>query len=142
MGKSEEVEGAVPIVGGLSTGRLPERDQSRLLRVNGQAKARKALGQYRHNPARVLLDFAPADQVSRPWEPPPRPLAELCMNLSAHTAPIIQPPVARPSASERRVGALSAQCVRASALLAVYDAASACISASPTGLRPGPDGER
>src|SRR5215510_11730438 len=63
MGESEKLEGAVPRVGGLSTGRLPERNQPRLLRVNGQPKARKALGQYHHDPARVLFPLAPNDKV-------------------------------------------------------------------------------
>jgi len=38
--------------------------------------------------------------VSRPRELPPRSLAEPCLNVSAHTAPSIQPPVVSPSASK------------------------------------------
>src|SRR5262249_948344 len=76
-------------------------------------------------------------EVSRPWELPPRSLAEPCMNVFAHTAPLIPPPVPPPSASEQRAAALSALCVRASALLAAYGVATVCISASPT--EPGSD---
>src|SRR5262245_37998361 len=86
------------------------------------------------NPGRVRMQN---DEVSRPWELPPRSLAEPCMNVFAHTAPLIQPPVAPPSASEQRAAALSALCVRASALLAAYGVATVCISASPT--EPGSD---
>ena len=37
------------------------------------------------------FNHACLDQVSRPREPPPKSLSELYVNLSAHTAPIIQP---------------------------------------------------
>src|SRR5262249_6495193 len=81
-------------------------------------------------------------RVSRPWEPPPRSLAEPGVNLAAHPAPIIPPSAARLAASGQRAAALSAQCVRASALPAAYDVAASCISASPTGPGSGPRGAR
>lgn len=40
---------------------------------------------------RTLSAFAEDHTVSRPREPPPKSLSELYVNLSAHTAPIIQP---------------------------------------------------
>lgn len=63
MGKAQEVKGAIPLGGALLARRFPERQQSRLLRVNGQAKARKALGQDRHDPLRILGDFTPDNEV-------------------------------------------------------------------------------
>lgn len=42
------------------------------------------------------------DKVSRSREPPPQPLSEPGVNLSAHRAPITQPPVLCPSSSEEK----------------------------------------
>src|SRR5687768_14062585 len=63
MGESEKLDGAVPIVGCLSTGRLPERDQPRLLRVKGQPKAGEPLREHGHDPAGVVFPLAPNDEV-------------------------------------------------------------------------------
>jgi len=40
-------------------------------------------------------------KVSRPRELPPQALAELYVNVSAHTAPIIQPVTQDPASSEQ-----------------------------------------
>ncbi len=59
------------------------------------------------------------DEVSRPGESHPRALAEPYVNLSAHTAPLIQPQVEFPAdPSERRASDHGAQCVRSSTRLA------------------------
>ena len=43
-------------------------------------------------------------RVSRPGESHPRALAEPYMNVSAHTAPIIQPPASRQEVANERTG--------------------------------------
>jgi len=51
-----------------------------------------------------LPAFAENYKVSRPRELPPQPLSEPSVNLSAHWAPIIQPPVLCPSSSGETAG--------------------------------------
>src|SRR5262247_684671 len=65
------------------------------------------------------------EPVSRPQELPPRSLAEPCVNVFAHTAPIIQPLAAPPSARGRRAAALCGQYARASAPPAAYGGVTA-----------------
>jgi len=65
------------------------------------------------------------DQVSRPGESHPRALSEPYVNLSAHTAPIIQPPAATPAtASGQRAGVRVGQRRQANAQLGVDDDAA------------------
>jgi DNA-binding NarL/FixJ family response regulator len=45
---------------------------------------------------RMILEAQPDLQESRRGESHPPPLAEPCLNLSAYTAPIVQPPGLRP----------------------------------------------
>ena len=47
----------------------------------------------RDNHRAISRKPAPATMVSRPRELPPRPLAEPCVNLAIHTAPIVRPSV-------------------------------------------------
>src|SRR3990172_4010453 len=49
----------------------------------------------------VCSSFTEDDKVSRPRELPPQALAELYVNVSAHTAPIIQPVTQDPASSEQ-----------------------------------------
>ena len=63
----------------------------------------------------VVVEPGMLDRVSRPREPPPRALVEPYVNVSAHTAPIIQPSVARPTdTSGQTTGAPDEQRHRAS----------------------------
>ena len=81
-----------------------------------------------------LLSFATGDagEVSRPGESHPRALAELYVNVSAHTAPIIQPPVSPPAdANGRTAGARDEQGHRASDWRDGDVAVAFCISAWP-----------
>ena len=67
-------------------------DHPRLLRMQLQPEP----GQHQAHPLSRRLDrrlrVAHDHGVSRPGESHPRALAELYVNVSAHTAPIIQPP--------------------------------------------------
>ena len=70
--------------------------------------------------------------VSRPGESHPRALAELYVNVSAHTAPIIQPPASPPAdANGRTAGARDEQGHRANGWLDGDVAVASCISAWP-----------
>ena len=81
--------------------------------------------------ARTVARFAAAShqyRVSRPGESHPRALAELYVNVSAHTAPIIQPPASTPAdASGRTAGARDEQGHRASDWLDGDVAVASCI---------------
>ena len=63
MGESEKLEGALPLSSLLAEGGLTERDQRRLLPMNGQPEARQALGQRGHGPAGLIFPLAPTDEV-------------------------------------------------------------------------------
>ena len=74
----------------------------------------------------------PYKVVSRPGESHPRALAELYVNVSAHTAPIIQPPASPPAdANGRTAGARDEQGHRANGWLDGDVAVASCISAWP-----------
>jgi hypothetical protein len=70
-----------------------------LILSNFQVKFPKTLRQLPIKGQRIRTVLKCADKVSRPREPPPRPLSEPGVNLSAHRAPIIQPSVLHPFAS-------------------------------------------
>ena len=53
--------------------------------------------------SRFILVLEQTYKVSRPRELPPKPLSEPYVNLSAHTAPIIQPMAIFQTSNERRV---------------------------------------
>jgi hypothetical protein len=65
MPQSEKIEGALPWGNPVVGLRLPERDQRRLRRMNAQAKARKPLGQPRHDPPGIPFPLAANDTVIR-----------------------------------------------------------------------------
>jgi hypothetical protein len=72
-------------------------------------------------------------EVSRPGESHPRALAEPYVNVSAHTAPIIQSLASRPEgASARRAEARDGQCHRASVRRGGDAVSASCISSWPT----------
>ena len=72
-------------------------------------------------------------QESSPGESHPQALAEPYVNVSAHTAPIIQPRVEGQAIASGQTGwALAERDDPASTPLGVDDLVTACISASPT----------
>ena len=82
---------------------------------------------------RVPVFRGSLDQVSRPGESHPRALAEPYVNVSAHTAPIIQPLASRPEgASARRAGARDGQRRPASVRRSGDAISASCISSWPT----------
>ncbi len=68
-------------------------DHAGLVRVQGQPSLFDQLGHLRQCRFGLLPTFAQDNKVSRPRELPAQPLSEPGVNLSAHRAPIIQPPV-------------------------------------------------
>jgi hypothetical protein len=71
----------------------------------------------------------PHDEVSSAGELHPHALAEPYVNVSAHTAPIIQPQVAPPAfASGQTAQAHDEQCVQANARLGGDVVSASCIS--------------
>ena len=90
--------------------RLRRRRHVRLRRVQQQPPTRQVRRRAvspRREPTRVVGEQR---EVSRPGESHPRALAELYVNVSAHTAPIIQPPASAPAdASGRTAGARDAE---------------------------------
>ena len=83
----------------------------------------------------IVFAFKERYKVSSAGESHPCALSEPYLNVSAHTAPIIQPVQEAPvAASAQTVRALFARCDRAS-VPRVGDASEAsCISSSPTKL--------
>jgi hypothetical protein len=75
----------------LRPGLSPKLNQSRLLRMHLQSELRQPLPEL----LQESLGFRPVlesdDQVSRPGESHPEPLSEPCLNVSAHTAPAMEP---------------------------------------------------
>ena len=63
VGKAEKLEGACPLPLRRAGGGLTERTQRRLLWMNGQPQARKALGQRGHEPAGIGLQLATEDKI-------------------------------------------------------------------------------
>lgn len=102
MGKSEKIEGfrltlttALAVFGG----KAAELNQPSFIVVKFQAEFDHSLPQFYLETHGIRLVLEPQDKVSRPRELPPQPLSEPGVNLSAHRAPIIQPPVLYPSSS-------------------------------------------
>ncbi len=97
VSKAQKLEGLWFYVLLLETARLCGIEGARkpyhagLLRMERQAIFRTAFRQRRADAMRIPFGGTHDQRVSRPREPPPRSLAELCMNVFAHTAPIIQP---------------------------------------------------
>ena len=110
--------------------RIAARESSSRLAITAPAFA-ATLTWNDMEPIGVFLERLP-DGVSRPGESHPRALAELYVNVSAHTAPIIQPPASTPAdASGRTAGARDEQGHRASDWLDGDVAVASCISAWP-----------
>ena len=115
---------------------LCEIDATRLVTIEFHVECGQFLqkslvhGRLKPPPPAVAVDQD--HQVSRPGESHPRALAELYVNVSAHTAPIIQPPASAPAdASGRTAGARDAQDHRASEWRGGDGAGASCISAWP-----------
>ncbi len=89
--KAQEVQGARPLPALVTSRRTPKLDQAGLVRVQPQFVSRHPFLQGHLRPLRILVVLKADDEVSRPGEFHPQALAEPCVNLSAHTAPIIQP---------------------------------------------------
>ncbi len=78
-------------------------DDSRLGRVQFQSTFGESLPQNIEEFTRLPFRLAVRNEVSNPEESHLRVLAEPDVNVSAHPAPIIQPPAAAPSANARTV---------------------------------------
>src|SRR5512147_2582319 len=116
-------------------------DDPRLVGMQLEPTAPQPRGEsVQHQPG-LHLAATVDDAESRAGESHPHALAELCMNLSTHTAPIIQPLAARAS-SEQTTEAGFALRAPTSAELAEDAHAASCTSAPPTGPRPGPRGAK
>ncbi|MFH2001805.1 MAG: hypothetical protein ABIK28_19130 [Planctomycetota bacterium] len=91
-GKSKKIEGirSLPIL-------LPvwgtKIDEAGLFRMKSKVVPLQPLPENRHHPLRVFHVFEAEKKVSSAGESHPHALSEPCMNVSAHTAPIIQPKV-------------------------------------------------
>ena len=72
--------------------RIPaELDQPRLVRVQFQLELGQPFGKLPQKPVCFVLTFEPNHKVSSPREFRPEALSEPYMNLSAHTAPTMEP---------------------------------------------------
>src|SRR5215475_7099869 len=112
--------------------RLPERDQRRLRRMNGESEAGKPLREHGHNLARVRCQFAADDKSSSAGESHPHALTDPDVNLAAHPAPIVQPQAIPPFANAQRGAAAVGQSARANAWLGAGGLSASCIAAWPT----------
>ena len=92
VGKTQQVERPTPRTILVVWRGTPKIDEPSFLRMHGQSESGQPFGQHLQNPTRIMLELAHDDEVSSPGESHPRALAEPYVNLSAHTAPIIQPP--------------------------------------------------
>ena len=93
VGKSEEIKCTRTPCRWVAAWRSLERNQRRLLGMHGEAETGKAFRQNLHNPAGICFALTADEKVSRPGESHPQALSEPDVNVSAHPAPIIQPPV-------------------------------------------------
>src|SRR5258708_22442130 len=72
-------------------GEPPELDQSRLLRMQFRAELRQTFSKLLEETLGFRPAFEAHHKVSRPGESHPEPLSEPYLNLSAHTAPAMEP---------------------------------------------------
>ncbi len=72
-------------------GKLPKLDPARLVRMPFQPELSQSLPQLLQESFRFLPVLESHDEVSSPGESHPEALAEPCWNVSAHTAPIMEP---------------------------------------------------
>ena len=135
MREPEEVEGlrsTFPTRPAVRHHEPAELDEACLVGVQLKRELAQPLPEVVEKLLRIRLALATNDEVSRPGESHPRALAELYVNVSAHTAPIIQPPVSPPAdANGRTAGARDEQGHRASDWLDGDVAVAFCISAWP-----------
>jgi len=125
-----------PVTARLTTfGREPaEFDEARFVFVERQAKRGEALPKGDYHLPRVRLVLEAHHEVSRPGEFHPQALAEPYMNVSAHTAPITQPPAVGPKgASGQTTAAPDRPHPRANAQRDDDAGGDVCISAWPSG---------
>ena len=103
--EAEEIEGLRPTFPARSAVRhreASELDEACLVRVQLKRELAHPLPEVEEKLLRIRLALATNDEVSRPGESHPRALAELYVNVSAHTAPIIQPPASPPADANGR----------------------------------------
>src|ERR1039457_4723225 len=86
-----------------------------------------------------MLVLKSADESSRPGEFRPQALTDPDMNVSAHPALIVQPPLDAAIASEQRARDRARQPCESSVRLAGGAASSVCISPWPSTRGAGPD---
>src|ERR1700674_2752943 len=70
---------------------LSQRRQPTLLLIHHQVKSSELTLESLPRLPRLALRLRQQHQVSRPGESPPEPLSEPCLNVSAHTAPAMEP---------------------------------------------------
>ncbi len=99
----KEVEGRPTFPAVLPLRRTPERKKSRLVGMQGQSEVLQPFAESVHHALRIVFVFEADDEASSPGESHPRALSEPDVNVSAQTAPIIQPPAPTPSANARTV---------------------------------------
>ena len=120
-----------------------EWPEAYFLRVKLKAKLlSKKSSDLRKQLFKIGLSMREKQEVSRPGEPPPESLAEQSVNLSAHSAPIIQSLAERPSANEQTTVARDPQVALTNALPVVDGVSASYISALPTEPEFCPGGER
>ena len=71
--------------------KAPELDQPCLFRMNLQPELRQPLLKISQEALGIRPVLKSGDEVSRPRESHPEPLSEPYLNLSAHTAPAMEP---------------------------------------------------
>lgn len=106
----------------------------RLARFNFKVKPAKSFRKNLIKSPRIISELKGTHPSSNAGEPPPCVLTAPYVNLSAHTALIVQPLAANPTSSEQTALVLSAQCGPTSALPSVRDLAAFYISGLPNGL--------
>src|SRR5215469_17780114 len=94
VGETQKAEGLrVPYSTPLPvlSGKAPEFNQARFLRMQLQPEFRQPFPQLLQELLRVLLVLKPQHGVARPRGSHPEPLSEPYVNLAAHTAPTMEP---------------------------------------------------
>jgi hypothetical protein len=108
-------------------------DQARLLWMQFQTKSGNSLRKFCQELLRFLSMLEAHDEVSSAGELHPHALAEPYVNVSAHTAPIIQPQVAPLTfASGQTTQDHDEQCLQANVRLGDDAVSASCISAWPS----------
>ena len=105
MRETEEIEGlrsTFPTRSAVRHREPAELDEACLVGVQLKRELGQPLPEVVEKLVRIRLALAANDEVSRPGESHPRALAELYVNVSAHTAPIIQPPASPPADANGR----------------------------------------